>query len=57
MEPVDPVDYEKFVQENKSLLESDPQSEILLFPKDDLVVTSLNRKFRTVEIPVPGIAK
>ncbi len=54
---VDPIDYEKFLQENMSLLESSPLRDMLLFPQDDVSVTTLQRKFRTVEIPVPGLAK
>ena len=57
MEVVDPIDYEKFVKENSSLLETSPQRDMLMFPDDDVTVTSLPRKFRTVEIPVPGPAK
>ena len=54
---VDPIDYEKFVKENISLLESSPLKDMFLFPEDDITVTTLPRKFRTVEIPVPGPAK
>lgn len=54
---MDPIDYEKFIKENLSMLESSPLKELLLFPEDDISVTTLQRKFRTVEIPVPGPAK
>jgi len=57
VELVDPIDYEKFVRENKSLLENSPMKELLLFPESDISVTLLPRKFRTVQIPVPGPAK
>ena len=57
IEVVDPIDYEKFVKENMSMLESSPLKDLLLFPEDDISVTTLPRKFRTVEIPVPGPAK
>ena len=57
IEVVDPIDYEKFVKENISMLEASPLKDLLLFPEDDISVTSLQRKFRTVEIPVPGPAK
>ena len=57
IEVVDPIDYEKFIKENMSLLESSPLKDMLLFPEDDISVTTLQRKFRTVEIPVPGPAK
>ena len=55
MEIVDPIDYEKYIQENMGILESD--RDLLLFPEDDISVTTIPRKFRTVEIPVPGPAK
>ena len=54
---VDPIDYEKFVKENKALLESSGLKELFLFPRDDVSVITLQRRFRTVEIPVPGPAK
>lgn len=57
IEVVDPIDYEKFIRENISILESSPLKDLLLFPEDDIAVTTLPRKFRTVEIPVPGPAK
>lgn len=57
VEAVDPLDYEKFVQENIGILEGDANRDLCLFPEDDIAVTSLPRKFRTVEIPVPGPAK
>lgn len=57
IEVVDPIDYEKFIKENISMLEASPLKDLLLFPEDDISVTALQRKFRTVEIPVPGPAK
>ncbi|CAD6184343.1 unnamed protein product [Caenorhabditis auriculariae] len=35
-----PVDYEKFITERSIQLENDPQREIILFPRDDIEVTS-----------------
>ena len=57
MELADPIDYEKFITENSKILEEDVHKEMLLFPEDDVSVTTLPRKFRTLEIPVPGSAK
>lgn len=54
---VDPIDYEKVIEENMSLLESSPLKDMLLFPEDDISVTTVQRQFRTVDIPVPGPAK
>ena len=57
MELSEPIDYEDFVKKNQSHLESFSQRDLVLFPEDDVTVTTLPRKFRTVEIPVPGPAK
>lgn len=57
MELADPMDYEKFIAENSKILEDDPHYEMLVFPEDDVSVTTLPRKFRTLEVPVPGSAK
>ena len=54
---VDPIDYEKFLTENAAMLDTDPHRDLLIFPEDDVSVTSLPRKHRTIEIPVPGPAK
>jgi len=54
---VDPIDYEKFLAENAAMLDTDPHRDLLIFPEDDVSVTSLPRKHRTIEIPVPGPAK
>ena len=57
MELSEPIDYEDFVKKNQSLLEGSPQKDLLLFPEDDVTVTTLPRKLRTVDVPVPGAAK
>ena len=57
MELSEPIDYETFVKKNQSMLEGTSQKDLVLFPEDDVTVTTLPRKFRTVEIPVPGPAK
>lgn len=57
MEMSEPVDYEDFVKKNQSMLEGCSQRDLVMFPEDDVTVTTLPRKFRTVEIPVPGPAK
>lgn len=54
MELPEPIDYEKFVKENITMLE---KKDMLMFPDDDVTTTTLARKFRTVELPVPGPAK
>ncbi len=57
LELQEPIDYEKFLKENQSLIDSHPQKDMLVFPLDDVSTTTVARKFRTVEMPVPGIAK
>lgn len=36
---VDPIDFENFVLKNKTLLQNDPQRELLLYPQDDVSVS------------------
>lgn len=57
MELSEPIDYEDFVKKNQGILDGFSQKDLVLFPEDDVTVTTLPRKFRTVEIPVPGPAK
>jgi len=38
---VDPIDYESTIAKNKTLLQNDPQREMLLFPHDDVSVRRL----------------
>ena len=57
MELNEPIDYEDFVKKNQSMLEGEPLRDLVLFPEDDVTVTTLPRKLRTVDVPVPGSAK
>lgn len=36
---VEPIDFENFVLKNKTLLQNDPQRELLLYPQDDISVS------------------
>jgi len=36
---VEPIDFEAFVLKNKTLLQNDPQRELLLYPQDDVSVS------------------
>ncbi|XP_012262836.2 dedicator of cytokinesis protein 9 isoform X6 [Athalia rosae] len=45
---VDPIDFESFVLKNKTLLQNDPQRELLLYPQDDVSQVVLPRRYRTV---------
>ncbi|XP_065346303.1 dedicator of cytokinesis protein 11 isoform X2 [Cloeon dipterum] len=53
-EIVTPIEYEAFILKNKTLLQNDPQRELLLYPSDDVSQVILPRKFRTVLPPLPG---
>ena len=57
MELSEPIDYEDFVKKNQGVLDGISHKDLVVFPEDDVTVTTLPRKFRTVEIPVPGPAK
>ena len=56
-DPVNPVDYEKFIHENSDLIKGDSQSALLLFPEGDVTVSAIPREYRTVQIPVPSKAR
>lgn len=51
---VEPIDFESFVQKNKTLIQNDPQRELLLFPNDDVSEIVLPKKFRTVSSNIPA---
>lgn len=38
---VEPIDFENFILKNKTLLQNDPQRELLLYPQDDISVSYL----------------
>ncbi|XP_035734604.1 dedicator of cytokinesis protein 9-like isoform X2 [Vespa mandarinia] len=45
---VDPIDFESFVLKNKTLLQNDPQRELLLYPPDDVSQVVLPRRYRAI---------
>ncbi|XP_061379186.1 dedicator of cytokinesis protein 9 isoform X2 [Danaus plexippus] len=49
------LDFEKYIQENKTLLLNDPLREILLYPSDDVSSVVLPRRWRTVTTAVPDV--
>ncbi|XP_063232760.1 dedicator of cytokinesis protein 9 isoform X1 [Bacillus rossius redtenbacheri] len=51
---VEPLDFETFILKNKTLLQNDPQREILLYPSDDVSQVVLPRRFRTTTHSVPS---
>lgn len=38
---VEPIDFENFILKNKTLIQNDPQRELLLYPNDDVSVSKL----------------
>lgn len=36
---MDPIDFESFILKNKTLMQNDPQRELLLYPPDDVSVS------------------
>lgn len=36
---VQPIDFESFVAKNKTLIQNDPQRELLIYPNDDVSVS------------------
>ncbi|KAJ8916213.1 hypothetical protein NQ315_016352 [Exocentrus adspersus] len=51
---VEPLDFEKFVIKNKTVLQNDPQRELLLYPIDDISAVVLPRRYRTVSQNFPS---
>ncbi|XP_006571706.1 dedicator of cytokinesis protein 9 isoform X1 [Apis mellifera] len=51
---VEPIDFESFVLKNKTLLQNDPQRELLLYPQDDVSQVVLPRRYRTL---VPTVSQ
>ncbi|XP_056646243.1 dedicator of cytokinesis protein 9 isoform X1 [Diorhabda sublineata] len=50
---VEPLDFEKFVIKNKTVLQNDPERELLLYPPDDISQVVLSRRFRTLSPTFP----
>ncbi|XP_008205538.1 dedicator of cytokinesis protein 9 isoform X2 [Nasonia vitripennis] len=50
---VEPVDYESFIQKNKTLLHNDAQRELLLYPPDDVSHVVMPRQYRTTNLTTP----
>ncbi|KRF81803.1 uncharacterized protein Dvir_GJ17604, isoform H [Drosophila virilis] len=44
---VEPVDFEAFIAKNKTLIQNDPQRELLIYPADDVSEIVMPRKQRT----------
>ncbi|XP_061518026.1 dedicator of cytokinesis protein 9 isoform X4 [Anopheles gambiae] len=51
---VEPIDFEAFVVKNRTLIQNDPQRELLLYPNDDVSEILQPKKFRTVHSNIPG---
>lgn len=51
---VEPLDYELFVSKNKTILQNDPQREMLFFPMDDISQEVIPRANRTTVPTIPS---
>ncbi|XP_013133698.1 PREDICTED: dedicator of cytokinesis protein 9 [Papilio polytes] len=49
------LDFEQYIQENKTLLLNDPLRDILIYPTDDVSSVVLPRRWRTVTTAVPDV--
>ncbi|XP_073941513.1 dedicator of cytokinesis protein Ziz isoform X2 [Choristoneura fumiferana] len=49
------LDFENYIQDNKTLLLNDPLRDILLYPSDDVSSVVLPRRWRTVTTAVPDV--
>ncbi|XP_055599906.1 dedicator of cytokinesis protein 9 isoform X2 [Uranotaenia lowii] len=50
---VEPIDFEGFIIKNKTLIQNDPQRELLLYPNDDVTEVVQPKKFRTITNNIP----
>ncbi|XP_055642537.1 dedicator of cytokinesis protein 9 isoform X3 [Toxorhynchites rutilus septentrionalis] len=53
----EPIDFEGFIIKNKTLIQNDPQRELLLYPNDDVTEVLLPKKIRTVTSNIPNFTK
>ncbi|XP_058447960.1 dedicator of cytokinesis protein 9 isoform X2 [Malaya genurostris] len=54
---VEPIDFEGFIIKNKTLIQNDPQRELLLYPSDDVTEVVLSKKFRTITSNIPNFSR
>ncbi|KAL1490945.1 hypothetical protein ABEB36_011614 [Hypothenemus hampei] len=50
---VDPIDFEQFLIKHRTILQNDPQRELLLYPPDDISQVLLPRRCRTMASTIP----
>ncbi|CAB0016565.1 unnamed protein product [Nesidiocoris tenuis] len=50
---VEPLDFESYILKNKTILQNDPQRELLLYPSDDISPITHPRKYRTLMPTIP----
>lgn len=53
LEPVEPIDYEEFLQQHSNLINRDPLRDILDFPPNDLIIRQVQKKIRTLDHVMP----
>ncbi|XP_045470639.1 dedicator of cytokinesis protein 9 isoform X1 [Harmonia axyridis] len=51
---VEPLDFENFLLKNKTVLQNDPQRELLIYPPDDISQVALQRRYRTLTSSIPS---
>ncbi|ERL87077.1 hypothetical protein D910_04478 [Dendroctonus ponderosae] len=51
---VDPLDFEQFLIKHRTVLQNDPQRELLLYPNDDISQVVLPRRCRTMSPTLPS---
>lgn len=51
---VEPLDFEDFILKNKTVLQNDPQRELLIYPQDDIIQVVLPKRFRSLSQNVPN---
>ncbi|XP_029462551.1 dedicator of cytokinesis protein 11 isoform X2 [Rhinatrema bivittatum] len=54
---VEPLDYENVISQRKAQIYSDPLRDLLLFPMDDVSISTIDRQWRTVQSTVPEDAE
>ncbi|XP_075429268.1 dedicator of cytokinesis protein 11 isoform X3 [Ascaphus truei] len=54
---VEPLDYETVISQRKAQIYSDPLRDLLMFPMEDLFISTVDRQRRTVQSTVPDDAE
>ena len=52
---MEPIDYEEFLNANRSEIERDSLRSLLFFPHDDVEIVELSKKFSTIDLLKPEL--